>query len=337
MAQERGAADVGLERAEAAQRLLAASGAASPLLELRMAMKLAESYRLLGRHREAAAAFATAFARLQALGRDDTEMAGTLLNNWGLALSGLGQPLAAEELFERAVGISSEGGGDANVSPMLLNNLARVLRDLDRLDEAADYAERAYAKALQSEQQPVITQNLLLRASIYRLAGDPARAAATLVEAEPVLQAMLPPGHIAFAALAEERARLAAARGDEAAALAAAERAIAIAEASPQRDFYLPRFLLTRSEVALRAGRLDRARADAERALRLQLALAKPGEWSSATGTLYLALGRALQAGGHGREAGTAFASALAHLEPTLGKEHPTTRSARELAGNGRR
>ena len=332
VAQDRGDADVGLSRAEEAGRLLAASGAASPLLELRVAMKLAESNRLLGRQREAAAAFAAAFARLEALGRDDTEMAGTLLNNWGLNLAALGRPLAARELLERAVAISSADGGDANVSPMLLNNLARVLRDLDRLDAAGDHAERAYRRARDLGQQAVVSQNLLLRTSIHRLAGQPARAAATLAEAEPVLRGMLPAGHIAFAALDEERALLAAAVGDTAAALAAADRALAIAETSPQREYYLSRLLLTRSQVALAAGRLERARSDAERALALEVGGIGPEERSSGAGLAYLALGRALAAEGRTAEAGAAASSALAHLEPALGAAHRLTSGARELA-----
>jgi hypothetical protein len=63
----------------------------------------------------------------RALGRGDTETAGTLMNNWAFAFNGMGQLLEAEPLYRRAIAISSADGTDDAVSPMLLNNLARTL------------------------------------------------------------------------------------------------------------------------------------------------------------------------------------------------------------------
>jgi tetratricopeptide (TPR) repeat protein len=70
-----------------------------------------------------------------------------LFNDWALALDRLGRPAEAEKLYRRAIDISREGEAEEAVSPMLLNNYAKTLHQLGRLDEAADYAERAYAKA----------------------------------------------------------------------------------------------------------------------------------------------------------------------------------------------
>jgi len=100
--------------------------------ELSTSMEVAESYRMAGRNREAATAFGEAFARLSSLGRANTQKAGTLLNNWGLAVRS-SDPLEAERLFRQAIRISSADGSEQGVSPMLLNNLARTLRDLNRL------------------------------------------------------------------------------------------------------------------------------------------------------------------------------------------------------------
>ena len=97
---------------------------------------------------------------------------------------------------------------------MLLVNYARSLRELHRIDEAADYAERGYTKAQQSGAQVVIGQSLLLRAQIYTDRGDLSRATAMLDEAEPRLRRRLPAGHIAFASLASNRALIAQGRGD---------------------------------------------------------------------------------------------------------------------------
>src|SRR6185295_11536960 len=108
----------GVARAEAAQRILKQSPQASALLNLSVSMRLAESYRLAGRNREAIASFEQAYAHLASLGRGETERAGTLLNNWGMALYQIGRPLEAEAAFRRAIRISSTDGTEHSVSPM---------------------------------------------------------------------------------------------------------------------------------------------------------------------------------------------------------------------------
>src|SRR6266498_3714041 len=104
---------------------------------------------------------------MESLGRDDTQNAGTLLNNWALALHADGRPLEAEKLFRRAIDISRAGQSEEAVSPMLLTNYARTLRALGRWNEAARTAERAYFKAKQADDRTVFKQAMLLRARIY--------------------------------------------------------------------------------------------------------------------------------------------------------------------------
>jgi hypothetical protein len=58
------------------------------------------------------ATFEPASARLAPLGRDNTDTAVTLYNNWALALNFIGQPLEAKALFEQAIRVSTADGGD---------------------------------------------------------------------------------------------------------------------------------------------------------------------------------------------------------------------------------
>jgi len=334
VAREMGDVQTGLERAQAAQSLLKESRLASPVLNMDVSMELAESYRMAGRPREAAAASEEAFARLAALGRDDTERAADLLNNWGLALGTLGRPLEAERLFRRAVSINSTDGTERDVSPELLNNLARALRELHRLSEASELAERADAKARQAGAGAVINHGLVVRASVYRRLGQLGRAAEMLSELEPRLRRMQPAGHISFAMLASEQALLAQARGDSRAAMTGADRAVALAEASGRRVEYLPLLLLRRADLEVAVGQPDQAKADAARALGMWQEAAGPGASSSWQGLAYLALGRALEAQGKPGEARVAFASAVKHLELSLGAQHPASRSARQLVAS---
>ena len=334
VAEDRGDVRAGLERALAGQRILDEAGFASGLLRFRVASRVAEAYRLTGRNREAAAAFEHAFAQLAALGRGETARAGTLLNNWAGALYSLGQTLEAERLFRRAIQIDSPDGALATPSPMLLTNWARALRDLDRLDQATENAERAYDKGRQAGHEVAVNQVLLLRASIYRMRGQLDRSAAMLAEVEPRLARMLPAGHAAFASAALEQALLAQARGDPATALREMDLALAITEKSPQRDFYMSLMRRRHSELALGTGDAAGAAGDAREALRLEMESMPPGTFSSNVGYCQLALGRALQAQGKIEEARAAFTSAAANLEPTLGAGHPASRSARQLASS---
>ena len=182
-----------IERALTARRILDESHQGSPLLDLRVSMDLAEAYRMAGRNREAAAAFEETYARLAALGRDGTERAGTILNNWALAVHILGHPLEAERLFRRAIAISSADSSERNVSPMLLNNLARVLNELARFPEARRYAERAYAEAKKAGDEIVVGQTLSVQFGIAIEEHDAPRAAAILAELGPRWKRMMPP------------------------------------------------------------------------------------------------------------------------------------------------
>jgi tetratricopeptide (TPR) repeat protein len=336
VAREGGATQEAIARSQAAARLLATSQLRSETANLRVQMNVAESYRVAGQYREAIPAFEQAAELMTTLGRDETQTAGTLFNNWALALHLAGQPLEAEKLFRRAIDVSRVDQSEQGVSPMLLINYARTIGELGRLTEAEDYAERGYLRAVEAGDQVVTNQALLVRARIYREQGNFARADAMLTEVEPRLRKALPPGHLAFATLAMEYSLLALARGDLTAALQQTNRSITIAEASMKAgqrgEDYLPLLLLPRSEVNRELGRTDDAVADATRALDMLQKSGDPGSFSSHVGHAYYTLGRALQAQGKPKEARTAFVSAAANLEQAVGPDHPDTRIARQLA-----
>ncbi len=326
-----GDSEAAIAHVQTARTLASESGVASDLLQLKLTMDMAEAYRNGGRNREADPVFREAYQRLVALGREDTERAGTLLNNWGLALGALGQPLEAERMLRRAVQISSADGSGRRVEPILWNNLARALFELGRLSEAIGLAERAYAGAVREGDEIVTNQALFLRGRLHLAHGDLALAAHLFEEVEPRFRRMLPANHISFAALASERALLAQARGETDRAVALADRAVALAEADPHAREVLERCLVRRSALALQMHRLEAATSDGARAVALAVERIDPNSRSSFVGRAYLTLGLALTARGQRGDAKAAFASALQHLESTLGEDHVDTRSARQL------
>lgn len=335
IAQQGGDIHEGLARAQAAQRVLQQSPFDSEALELHRWSDLALAYNSAGKDIEAVSAFERAGALLSSLGRDDTQTAVTLFNNWALELDQVGHPMEAERMYRRAIDISRAGKSEDTVSPMVLNNYAKTLRELGRLEEAEDYAGRAYAKAQRVGHQLVINQSLLERARIYTARHQPSRADAMLAQVEPRLRQSLPDGHYAFASLASAAALNALVRGDIPTAMKLADRAVTIDEAAikagREGSYYLPTFLINRSTVELAASRPKQAAADASRALALAQSSTKPGSFSSIQGRAYLVLGRALQAQGESEQAREAFRSAAEHLRVTVGPDHLDTRNARRF------
>jgi tetratricopeptide (TPR) repeat protein len=161
--------------------------------------------------------------------------------------------------------------------------------------------------------------------------GDLAVAARLFEDVEPRFRRELPANHITFTSLLSEQALLAQARGEIERAIALSDRAVALAEADPQARAWLERCLERRSALALHTRRLEAAASDAARAVGLALERIDPSSRSSHVGRAYVTLGRALTARGQRDEARAALASAVEHLESTLGKDHPEARNARQL------
>jgi serine/threonine-protein kinase len=329
-------AKAAIDRAQAALRALAQSPIHSSVLELDILTVLSGDYGDTGQFRESLASFQRAAALMSDLGYDQTRRAVKLYNDWALALSYAGRPLEAERNYRRAIDINKANQTEEDVLPGLLYNYSVVLRDLDRLPEAADYAERAAVRARQTQDHVAIDQTDLQRVRISRDQHNFSRAAALLAELEPRLRQELPPGHYAFGAVTSERSLLAQAQGDLPTALKLADQALEIArdsiKAGPQGAAVLPLLLVRRAGVELEMGKQDQAAADASQALNLMQAKMQSGMLSSNVGHVYLTLGKALRAQGKTEESRKAFLEAGKQLQDTLGPNHPDTRSAWQLA-----
>ena len=333
-----GEARLGVERAEAAQRLIARLPYPSKAVELRAGIELAESYRVAGDFAKAEDAFAAVYQKLKDLGRDETQQAGSLLNNWGVALGQLGQPFRAEALLRKAIDISRDDDTGAGVSPMLLTNYARVLSDLDRDDEAVRYIDRAYSEAKREDNELVTNMALSVQAVIRRKRGDFDAAERSLDEVTPRLRRTLPPDHFFFALALSERSLIAAGRHDNAAAIELANRAVdGLNSRNSGNPLAESVALVRRAKLELDMGRAVDAEADAARALALEQRSLASGHASSLLGRTYLALANAEAANGRHDDAQRAFAAAADQLRPTLGADHADTQLAERLAAAGPR
>ena len=337
VARNSGDVRLGIARVQEAQQTLRSTPFDPKMLRLRVLMDLAEASREAGQLPQAIDAFRQASEQLTALGRDDTQTAGTLFNNWALAVKQLGRPLDAEPIFRRAIEISRADQSEKGVSPLLLNNYAATLVDLDRFDEASAYAERAYVRAGEAADEVAVNQSLLMRAIIYRNQHDLPRSAAMLAEVEPRLRKDLPPGHYAFAMLLSSQALLELERGHVTSALQLCNQSVtlleAVSKAGKAGRSNLPVAYQHRAKIELQAGKTDLAVADATRAVDLIEKETPPQTFSSRPGRAYLILAQALKAQGKDDESRSAARSAVQHLQSAVGPDHPDTQSARQLAG----
>lgn len=331
-ARRMGDAAAGVRYAEAARAMAAHLPFPAPQIDEAVWEDVAESLRVAGDLAGADAAFAVAWTRLNALGRGDTQAAGTLLNNWGIALVQMGEPLRAEPLLRQAIELSRSGPDDAGVSPILLTNDARALHQLGRDAEAGPLADRAWRDATAHGDEVATNMALTLRAEILLARGDPAGAERTLDEVEPRLHRMLPPTHSAFAMTASERAVIAEARGDLPAAERFADRAVDLAAADRHGGYILAIVLTRRAALDLDRGHTDLAETDARRALARLASELPSGRPSLHVGRAYLALGRAELARGESTDAQRSLATAVTQLEASVGADHSETRLARDLA-----
>jgi len=330
VAQERGDAQQGVARMEAAQQVLENSPFDSDWSEIQVLTDLGEAYRVAGENYKATSVFEKVNGLLLSMGRDDTRSAAVLFNDWALALEKLGRPLEAEKIFRQSINLQGE-------NPVLFNNYAITLRTLARWKEATEFSDRSYEDARRSGNQFVLHRALLLRAVIDLDQRDFTHAEAALSELEPILRQNFPPDHLVFGLFASLQSLLASGKGNSQQALTLADQSVANLEhsikAKGQGADLLPILLIRRATVELAAARPATAEADARIALATFQAAAPSPAFSSLVGGAYLKLGNALQAQGKNQEALAAFHSAAEQLEKTLGPDHPDTRAARQFAG----
>jgi tetratricopeptide (TPR) repeat protein len=305
--------------------------------ELQADETLASALRYTGGFRESNEVFARGWPRFAALGRDDTVGAGTWLNNWAMDVFYLGRLLEAEQLLKRSIALEESGAPARLAPPTRLNNYARTLMELARIDEAATVAQRAYQEAGRLDNQSAILENRLWMARIYLAQHDPARAKAALDQAELLMQKLLPTGHFIYAVLNAERALIARERNDLAGARKLADEAVTIAERESKRgaSLYVPLYLTLRAEIKLAGKEPSSAEADLNRALDLLGKDAQPGDYSAHVGRAELTLAAALNSEGKLSEAKHEAALAAEQLGRSLGPDHPETVFAAELSKTG--
>jgi tetratricopeptide (TPR) repeat protein len=336
VAQNQADMQLALRRSEEAIRVLQQVPFAHEVAELHAEETLASSLRHVERYREANDVFARGWPRLVALGRDDTVGAGIWLNNWGMDLLNLGRLLDAERMLRRSIALDEGGSSGRVATPTRLNNYARTLMELARIDEAARFAARAYEEAKRLGNQDVIFENRLWTARICTAQHHVTCATAALDEAEPVMRKLLPAGHFLFGVLVAERALIAHERNDLPAARTLIDDAIWLGEQASTHggSLFVPIYLTYRADFELAAQQPSPADADLHRALKLLLVNAQPGDYSVYVGRAELSLARLLSSEGRTAEAQHEAQFAADQLARAEGSDNPETLAASAIAAS---
>lgn len=326
-----GSLEDSLARDRAAAAILDSSGFSSSYLKLKvlrsMAADSAESHLP-----QAIAANEQAIALEKDLGYDSTVTAVDTLSFLSVALMRAGRPYEAEQALRRSIQIQGN-----KIAGWSLAAYADALRELGRLDEAAEYANRAYSTNLNTNKNKIVLMMCLSTLErIYRDQGNFSRAEATFAELETLTGSILPAGYYYFSILDSDRSLLSQAEGKLSAALASADLAVSSDEACIRSKRggapWLPLFLSRRAALEVAVGQPDKAIGDAQRAINLLQTSLGADAPSAHIGRSYFQMGRALEAQGKKVEARAAFRSAADQLEKTLGPDHAETRAARQAA-----
>jgi serine/threonine-protein kinase len=336
VAKQRGDVDSAIDRARSSLSVLKASSRPADVDELSAEEDLAAAYSEAGQDLNSIPHFERAEQLLSELGLDESNSAVVLYNNWGLELDQVGRSLEAERAFRHIFDISRSEGNVDLVSPMVMINYARVLRELDRFDEAEATAFKSYTRAVQLENELAVNQALMERCGIYLDMNRPEQAEAMLAEVEPRLQRSLPAGHYAFASLADRHARVLLEEKKLDAATQQSDRALALIEATVKAGnegaFIRPVLFMDRAELDLAANRLDDAVHGADHAIELLNETIEPGSYSRKLGLAHLARARVFAAQHKLNDARKDALIAAEQLGKSAGTDLPETRAARALA-----
>lgn len=264
---------------------------------------------------------------LEQMGRGQTGMTSTWLNNLAILEGQAGQPLAAVTSFERVLALQGpDEVGKART------NLAQHQFSVGRVKEAVHNGELARAAAQASGDQ------FGMAGFDVAYSGCPAalgRAACRQrrEDARPILLGFMQPSNTMFARLELGVGEEALAHGEVEAANRALAKSVAIFDASPR--FQPPRTLagalLARTESALgrHAAALERVDEAVLRARAMWSAGAASGLAHSAwLGQALLAQAVIRQAAGQPVDARKSAEEALPHLQATMGDLAPPTREA---------
>jgi eukaryotic-like serine/threonine-protein kinase len=308
-------------------------GPVSPTTRASLLGEQAYAMGLLGEHAKAHAGYQEALALLGRVGRDQTALAATIVNNWGVALIGAGRPRDALSKFDQASAIGRMRSPDQQ--PPLYARLNRA--NAMRASGDYDAAMRAYADALPAARHagslPATAAGLAGLVGSAANAGRLQEVTAPLDEMTTLLTAgRVPPDGPPGLNLRLVRALIYQSQNQwqeadaELLAVQAKRQALALKGAT---DIFL---WVARSDGARAQGRHAEALTMAQQALHLAAASRGGFQHTMNGGLAWLAVAQAQAAAGQTNAVQTSAKNALTELQACAAPQHPKLLLAQQLA-----
>jgi serine/threonine-protein kinase len=321
-----------LESTRQARALLHESALARPDWEADLLADTAQAEYLSGHTAAADRYYAESLATLEGIGRGESASALAVLTGWGNASGITGDYRRALELYDEALRMASRRAIGGQAPPYLLQNRALVLTALGRYAEALPAYDLAIEAANRTGNKLVRMRSIVSRASTYVFMGDVARAERELARVSSEVGRAMPRDSMPAIAILQIQARIAAARGRVAEALAGYSATIDFYDSRHIAVGQLTRSLTLRADAYLQQGSEREALADAQRAVRIARVIQGDKRYSAFTGLALLALARVEQARGEPAASRAAAQEAVPHLSAILGDQHAETIQARAAA-----
>lgn len=284
------------------------------------------AYHLDARDVEAERYFEQALRKYRELGREHSDGALAVLNDWGVSMLGAGVPRRALELLEESERIERQRGPDIELTATVVGNRGLALQALGRLDQARAAfdleCQLATGHADEFGQMHCLIGEASLSIQTRELdsAQESLNRLGKLIE-KSALGPDSPP--VRVRAVLQGRLDLAHGRVDE--ARGNFERAL-VKEGKDPTSMHAN---VGRSMAALAANDPDKAVETARRALHIAAALQGDVPYSAQTGLASLWLGRALLRAGDRVEGRNALEIAVTNLSNTIDLDHPYLLQAR--------
>ena len=289
------------------------------------------AYSLDARGVEAEQYFERALHRYRDMGREHSDGALAVLNDWGSAMLSAGVPQRALELLEESERIERQRGPDIELTATVVGNRGLALQALGRLDEARAAFDLECQLAIHhadefSQMHCLVGEaSLSIQTAELDAAQEFLNRLGQLID-KSALPAVSPPVRVR----AVLQGRLDLARGKLAEARANFERALVTNGQDPTSMHAN----LGKSMTAIAANDPDGAVEAGRRAVRIAAALQGDVPHSAQTGLASLWLGRALLRSGDRVAGRNALETAITHLSNTIDAEHPYLLQARAELGD---
>jgi serine/threonine-protein kinase len=284
------------------------------------------AHSLSRRGSEAEQYFARALRKYRELGREHSDGALVVLNDWGITMLAAGVPRRALELLDQSVRIERERGPDVELTATTLGNRGQALQALGRWDQARAAFDQECQLAIRHNDEFSEMHCLVGKGSLAIQTGELDSAEQDLNRlAHLIDHASAPPDSPPARVYTFLHGRLDLARGKLAEARAGFEHVLnkQDPEATTLQAY------LGLSMTALAENDPDSAVEAARRAVKIAAGFQGDLRYSNQTGVTSLWLGRALLRAGDRAGGRKALEAAVTHLSNTVDPDHPVLMQAR--------